>query len=170
MTIANAAAAVAVLLAAGSAAARAQSWEASRAAGDAAFSAALAHPNFSLPPPRSAPSMIGAFEEKEKSRVVKLEPIELRSWTPEGEPAARLSLPASLDALRRAGPLSIGGRDWNIGLAADAEFKYFFLTFTGGGATALDPLGRPKDLLWGGVVIDLPGGGSYRCTVELCLL
>ena len=148
--------------------AAAQTAEQWRAAGNVGFSAALI-PSFLAAPAAVPPAAVGPSPEKRTSRVERLEPKRRTAPFTPGTTLARVDLASSLDSLRRSGPVTLGGQNWTVGLAADAEFKHFFLTLTGAGTTDFNAIARPKDLLGAGVTLKA-GATSYRCTLSLCLI
>lgn len=86
------------------------------------------------------------FVPRERSRVKRLSPSPAAARAP-GNPLGSIDLDKSLDALREAGPVRVGGKTYNLGIAADREFKYFFVVFSRPAYSLLEPLIRPKDFI-----------------------
>lgn len=90
------------------------------------------------------------FAPRARSRVRRLRPQPAPPPSTPVNPLAALDVSRELDALEQAAVLHLDGRSWRVGLAADRQFKYFFVAFTKGGATRLAPLSRPRDALGSG--------------------
>lgn len=97
------------------------------------------------------------FVPRERSRVHKLTALPPPSTGRVSYPLAALDLPKSLDAVREAGAMSLGGKTYTVGVAADRDFKYFFAALTRDGVTKLEPIARPRDFMHDGVVLPVDG-------------
>src|SRR5579884_3939228 len=93
------------------------------------------------------------FVPPQPSRVRRLLPRPFAGELHLHDPAGAINLARQLDALRDAGAVRLYGKTWGVGLAADPEFKYFFVAFTRGGRTTLAPVEHPRQAARGGVVL-----------------
>lgn len=91
---------------------------------------------------------------------------------PRAATVARVDLAAQLDRQRRVLARQLGSRPWDIGVAADAGLRSYFLAFTepGSQATVLAPVGELDRLRGAGVDARLDASTVYNFKVSVNLL
>lgn len=115
-----------------------------------------------------APAVATLFVPRERSRVRRLDPAPVSAARAAPRPLGSMDLARSLDAVRVAGPIAIGGRPYGVGIAADRDFKYFFAVFSRDGVSRLEPISRPRDFYRGGAALPVHGQ-VFRFRLDLRL-
>ena len=94
----------------------------------------------------------------------------LSPFSPAGRPLARMRLAAQLDRQQALVRLRLGGADWDLGVAGDAAFKKYYLTFTRAGLLRVAPLGDLNRLRGSGIEVQIEPGLVYRFRLSISWL
>lgn len=94
-------------------------------------------------------------------------PSPFRSARAAGAPLATLDLAAVLDRNLHVTNYKFGARPLDLGVATDAGFKSFFLTFTDRAGTVLGPLGDLNRLRGDGVPVRIDASTVYNFRVSI---
>lgn len=85
---------------------------------------------------------------------------------PDESKSARAKLSDMLNRNQRAFKKRLGAKDWDIGVAADAEMKTFFFVFGDSAGLRLAPVGEPKQLIGNGVNVRVDERTVYNVRVQ----